>query len=176
MHTQKYMSKKKQLRLAVRPMTEDDRKFVTGLYMDELVMTFVGGVLSEVKANAVFSEMLKVNKSNNDTYQIVTNCGVDVGFLSMQVHQEQIAYLEVGIILGNDYQGLGIARWIQHQAFEYGRHKFNINVFSVYCDPDHEGVNRCYHRMGFKLVANTSKKKQHINKNHWRLKLEQKKQ
>jgi RimJ/RimL family protein N-acetyltransferase len=159
--------------LNLRPLQASDKNFVCKIYQDSEMMQMIGTAYSQQQSLHLFNAALNDIKLNNALYFIVESLQkkADIAFVGMQLQLSDVKSLEVGSMILKPYRSLGVAAWVQKQAFEIGKVKYGINHYIVYCDSDHQAANVCYARMGFKLIAHQSPKNKHKDKNCWHFQL-----
>ena len=133
------------------------------------MMQMIGPALSEHQSLFLFNAALKDIELNKALYFIVENQQEkeDMAFVGMQLKLSGVKNLEVGSMILKPYRSLGIAAWVQKQAFEIGKVEYGIIHYMVYCDSNHQAANVCYARLGFKQITNRSDKSKHKGMNCW---------
>ncbi len=157
----------------LRPLAENDRDFVIGLYQNPSIMRHIGSVLTDKQSTGLVDKMLDEVATKKALYGLIETAEstVSAGLLSMHWKtQDQV--IESGMIVATEFQGQGLCQWAQMAALKWAKNIYPVKTCSVYIESANVAANKSYKKMGFERVENKSKLNRHLGLQRWDFNME----
>jgi len=138
-------------RLRIRSATESDRPRLVQLFCDDDFMVFSGGVMSEVKANARFDQMLARCAEISFAKQPIVerSSGVVVGYTGVDwIEFEDGRWLEWGYRLATQARGNGYATEASTALLDVASREYAGEILAI-IHPDNHPSHGVIRKLGF---------------------------
>ncbi|REL26344.1 N-acetyltransferase [Thalassotalea euphylliae] len=142
-------------RFIIRPMQESERDFFISLHIDENIMKYTGGAVSEKTANAKFNNSIKLNQSEKITFKTWTivakenrqAIGIQVLYQPQQVMEPFTR--EIGIMIAKSSQGRLIPEEAMGALMEYAFSELSITRIIARFSVENIATKRFVKKLGF---------------------------
>jgi|GEM_PF-3052699 len=163
-HIQKIIKSENQFTL--RMLCEKDFGFVSELYTNSDVMTYIAEPLSQSDFKKLFNNMLKAIERKRALYFVIESSGDSrsVGVISAKWCPPTES-IETGTIIAPEFQKMGASVWAQFAVMKEATRYFPVKRCTVLVDKDNAAANASCRRIGFVLEENrlSDVNEKHVN-------------